>query len=403
MIRGGAEIHPKCSVRPESGSVHRQAGIFHAAGHYISPPQPSGKSLPFSCRKARRCLLFPLIYDMMIWKNLMPFPECRIKGVNEKMPVKRMLACLMTLMLMLLSIPAMADTLSPLPMDRVSPGPAPKDENYLSATEYADESITVKIGEGRYADTDYVYAHVKISHPSQLRTAPAAVVNSASAGFVRTASEANFRGRYVAKAVNAVVAMNGDFYTKTDMVKVVLRQGKQVRNIAAGLSDLLIIDMNGNFSYLPTCTKEDYEAYYNANQESLYQVFCFGPVLVENGEKTIGEDYQNNSVGSHKGTQRSAIAQLGPLEYLLITCNGSQTKNNKGMTILEFATLCETVGKELSESGCVLAYNLDGGNSSTLVFKEMNKKTGNLNYVKVNCPEIERFLGDMIYFATLVN
>ena len=64
--------------------------------------------------------------------------------------------------------------------------------------------------------------------------------------------------------------------------------------------------------------------------------------------------------------------------------------------------MCEAAGKRLNENGCRLAYNLDGGNSSTLVFRETNKKTGKLNYVKVNCPEIERFLGDMIYFATLV-
>ncbi|MDD6684126.1 MAG: phosphodiester glycosidase family protein [Clostridiales bacterium] len=319
------------------------------------------------------------------------------------MHAKKAVSLFLALLLILSAIPAFAADFAPLPMDKLSFGPKPKDENYLSKTEYQDDSISVKIYEGRYADSDYVCAHVKISHPSQLRTIPASVYQTPNAAFVARASEANFKGRLVANKVNAVVAINGDFYTKTDMVKVVLRQGKQIRNISTGASDLLVIDMNGDFSYLPACSKEDYEAYYNQNQANMYQVFCFGPVLVENGVSVIGEDYQNNSLGSHKGTQRSAIAQLGPLEYMLVTCNGSQTKNNKGMTIYEFAALCEKMGKELSENGCTLAYNLDGGNSATLVFKDKNAKTGKLSYVKYNCPEIERFLGDIIYFATLVN
>ena len=73
----------------------------------------------------------------------------------------------------------------------------------------------------------------------------------------------------------------------------------------------------------------------------------------------------------------------------------------KGMTLLEFAQACEASGKKLNENGCVLAFNLDGGNSATLIFKAQNKK-GGLDYVKVNCPEIERQLSDIIYFATLV-
>ena len=318
------------------------------------------------------------------------------------MRIKPVLSFILALLLLVSAVPALGEGFEPLPMNDVSGGPKPKDECYLSDQEYQDESISVKIYEGRFADTDYVYAHVKISHPSQLRTVPAAVYNSPKASFVARASEANFKGRLVANKVNAVVALNGDFYTKTDMVKVVLRQSTQVRNISEGLSDLLVIDKNGDFSYLPLCTKEDYQAYYEANQENMYQVFCFGPVLVENGVSLIDEEYLNKSIGSQNNAQRSAICQLGPLEYMLVTCNSSQTKNNKGMTIYEFASLCEMLGKELNENGCQLAYNLDGGNSATLVFKAKNAKNGKLSYVKYNCPEIERFLGDIIYFATLV-
>lgn len=290
-----------------------------------------------------------------------------------------------------------------LPMDDLSIGPAPRDENYLSATEYRDDTISVQLYDGVAGVTPYVYAHVKISHPSQLRTAPAAKATAPRATFT---GQSTIRGRLLARAVNAVVAINGDFYTKTDRCQVMMRQSKQYRNLArkesTGISDLLVIDKQGNLTGLQNCDKDAYIAYYEENKENMYQVISFGPVMCRDGVSIIPQDYKNNFIGAQKGTQRSAIAQIGPLEYLLICCEGPQTTNNKGgLTIYEFAALCEELGKKHSETGCSLAFNLDGGNSSTLIFKDVNKEKGNLEYVKYNCPSIERDLADIIYFATL--
>lgn len=293
-----------------------------------------------------------------------------------------------------------AKDLTPLPMDTLDFGPAPKDENYLSDTAYQDESIQVQIYEGRYVDTNYMYAYVKISDPSQLRTVPAGVYYSANATFSSTGT---MRGRLVAKAVNAVVAINGDYYTKPDKCLVVLRQSQQYRNISNGLMDILIVDMNGDFSYLSNVTRQSYTDYYEANAENMYQVFCLGPVLVEDGKSIVDDQtYANVDIGPRNKVQRSAIAQIGPLEYLLITTEGPQSEDGNGMTIPEFAQLCEDLGYQHSDTGCMLAYNLDGGNSTTLVFKRIGGKYDNLLYTKINSVGIERFLGDIIYFATLV-
>lgn len=316
------------------------------------------------------------------------------------MTMKRLIAFLL-LALCLSGLTASAEEFSPLPMDSYAPGPAPRDENYLSSTEYQDESISVKIYEDRYADTDYLYAHIKISHPSQLRTASAGMVNSARATFTSTDTA---RGRYVAKAVNAVISINGDYHTKTDKCKVVLRQGIQVRN-AADDSSLLIIDYNGNFSVLQHCSKEDYAKYYEQHADEMYNVFCFGPLLVQDGSSVIDPDYYNGFIGSNSGAKRSAIGQLGPLEYVIFTCACSKTeetqKYDKGFTIQEFAEVCELVGKRFSEDGFRIVYNLDGGTSTTMNFKRLDTKSGKLSYVKVN-PGQERYLSDIIYFATLV-
>jgi exopolysaccharide biosynthesis protein len=333
------------------------------------------------------------------------------------------IAALLMLIVMALTLTVQAETvLEPLSMDDLSFGAKPKDENYvanpaekvkgqeyISHTGYEDESISVQIYRDRYADTDYVYAHVKISHPSQLRSAPASM-DSEGLKNPSFKQGSKTRGRLIADAVNAVVSLNGDFHIKTEG-KATFRMGTQVRNNLDGRYDLLIIDKNGDFSHISGNKdrkngplyplKADYAAYYEANQENMYQVFCFGPVLVENGVSVIDEKYLNKSIGSQNAAQRAAICQLGPLEYMLVASYGNQTKGNKGMTIYEFAQVCEQAGRALNpENGCLLAFNLDGGNSTTLNFKGMRNNM--FTYVKVNCPDIERQVSDIIYFATLV-
>ena len=236
---------------------------------------------------------------------------------------------------------------------------------------------------------------------------PASIYKGAKNGLQRNTNynfkkSSTTRGRFVANAANAVISINGDYFTK-DQCKVVLRMGTQYRNMADGLRDLLIIDKNGNLSYMNAPQKADYAAYYEANKDNLYQVFCFGPALVENGVSIIPMDFENDYIGAQRAAQRTALCQLGELEYMLVTSYGNQSKGNKGMTIPEFAQVCEMAGRKLNpENGCLLAFNLDGGNSSTMNFKRLDEASGKLKYVKVNCPEIERFLSDIIYFATLV-
>jgi len=321
-------------------------------------------------------------------------------------------AALLMCLLMLLAASGVAETLEPLPMDTMDIGRPPKaenysseldykDKNYISETAYEDESISVKLYRGRYADTDYVYAHVKISHPSQLRTAPAAIMYN---GPERTTFHQMSIGyaQYIARDTNAVVAVNGDYHSNKDACDIVYRQSKQYRNNGQGIRDILIIDKNGDFSYMNNVWKKEYNAYLEEHKDEMYQVLCFGPALVENGVSIITEDYTNGYIGAQKAAQRCAIAQLGPLEYALITSYGPQSKNNTGMTIYEFAQLCEQIGKELSEDGFKLAFNLDGGNSAAMIFRKRNKNN-NLEYVKINSMDVSpRKVSDIIYFATLV-
>lgn len=80
-----------------------------------------------------------------------------------------------------------------------------------------------------------------------------------------------------------------------------------------------------------------------------------------------------------------AIGQTGPLEYVLVLAEG-RTADSEGVTHQKLAEF-------MMELGCLQAFNLDGGNSATMVFNEgyyQHKTEGN-----------ERAQSDMIYFATL--
>ena len=73
-----------------------------------------------------------------------------------------------------------------------------EDEN---PTGYADPSITVNLGTGTIYGTKYLYARIKIASASQLRTLLASPVGK----------QGTSPGHNLAKRVQAVIAINGDF------------------------------------------------------------------------------------------------------------------------------------------------------------------------------------------------
>ena len=293
-----------------------------------------------------------------------------------------------------------AEGFAPLDMNSTAIAPAPKDECYLSDNEYKDDSIHVELSEGKYAGVHYTVAHVTIADPSQLRTVPAAQVNNPKAEFSVFSEQAAPAVR-MAQAANAVIAINGDYVTIPRICQIAMRQGQQIRNNGNGNFDVLVIDRNGDFNILPACTKEDYVGYYNKHSDSMYQVFCFGPVIVKDGLSVMPKDYENGYIISWEQTQRTAIAQIGPLEYAVITSDGDAVFHKAGLDLYSFSLLCEGIGYRFGPEGFKIVYNLDGGNSAALVFKRRDEN-GNLAYQKLNVPERERDLADMICFVSLV-
>jgi exopolysaccharide biosynthesis protein len=249
-------------------------------------------------------------------------------------------------------------------------GRAPVEANFTD-TGYRDDTIIVEIQEVKQDDSIYHVAYVKIATPSQLRTAVAGDLNS-----TRTAPTTT-----LAKSVNAVVAVNGDFYSKYTGGYIV-RQGQTVRKKVSDNYDLLLIDENADFHLLPAGKQTQQNAIVTLLQtHQIVNAFFFGPSLVMDGNLCdISQEYGWNPYGQEP---RAAIGQIGPLTYAIVTVDG-RIDESAGVTL-------PTLAKFMAQIGCQQAYNLDGGNSSALVYHNQ--------LLSIKGVE-ERSVNDIVYFAS---
>ncbi len=280
-----------------------------------------------------------------------------------------MKAVLVWLTLLALCVPAvLAEEVPTLPVD-FTPGKPVNQANYISETEYRDPTLHVVIESGRKDNCDYWLARIKIGHASQLRTAAAATFEV----------EYAVKGQYIAKRQNAVLAIDGDYFSYYPY-GIVMRQGVLYRDKLRKERDVLAIDEDGDFHIFLVPDKGEVPAVYKGKK--LIDAFHFGPALVVDGE--IGSLDASYWLAPESKRQRMCIAQTGPLEYMALCCAGP-LRGSEGMDLLQFAQLAK-------ELGAVTAYNLDGGDSTMLIF----------NNEKVNDKENQntRDISDIIYFAS---
>ncbi len=255
-----------------------------------------------------------------------------------------------------------------LPVD-LSGGMPLSPEGFQGEWRYEDPTIAVTVTQDRWANCDYWVADIRIRHASQLRTAPADTFDST----MRTS------GERMARRVNAALAINGDYYCYTG-IGCIIRQGVTYLNVLWGNRDVLAVDEAGDFHVLHLPKKGSIGD--SVDGKKIVNAFFFGPILVENGKRVTylwGE-----GMSADEPRQRMAIAQVGPLHYRCICC-ATHARGSSGMTLEQFANL-------VARQGVETAYNLDGGNSSMMMFAGE----------KINDPDNPdaREICDIIYFAS---
>lgn len=238
-------------------------------------------------------------------------------------------------------------------------------------TEYHDDQIDIVLTTMRVENTTVYVADVQIADISLLKTALAG--NTYARNLTETTS-------VQAANAGAILAINGDYYGAQER-GYVLRNGVLYRASAQSGTDALVIGADGNFRIIT----EGETSADTLVREGAWQVLTFGPALVKDGQVTVSS---SDEVGrAMTSNPRTAIGQISEGHYLLVVSDG-RTKESTGLSLRQLAELMQSLGAQV-------AYNLDGGGSSTMVFqgRVVNSPTTNGRSIR------ERSVSDIVYIG----
>jgi exopolysaccharide biosynthesis protein len=215
-------------------------------------------------------------------------------------------------------------------------------------------------------------------------------VQVADASVLQSALAKNAFGRNITEDTSAIAAendavfaINGDYYGfRND--GVIIRGGTLYRDEPT--RDAMALLSNGT---MKTYNEEQLSSA-ELLAEGVTDTYSFGPILVKDGvaasdfdKVVIDTNFGNRSIqGSNP---RTGIGMIAPNHYVFVVVDGRKDNYSKGMTLTEFANV-------FTELGASVAYNLDGGGSSTMYFmgRVVNSPLGK---------QQERGVSDILYLA----
>ena len=236
---------------------------------------------------------------------------------------------------------------------------------------YEDDNIKIGLKEYRENNTTIYVADVQINNPALLKTA------FANSSYGKNITE---KTSAIAKEVNAILAINGDYYGVQES-GYVLKNGIVYRSTASKNQEDLVIYRDGTFEII----NESNISINELVENGAYNILSFGPALVENGNISVGaKEEVDRAMASNP---RTAIGIIDNLHYVFVVSDG-RTNTSEGLTLYELAEFMNKIGANT-------AYNLDGGGSSTMYFngKLINNPTTNGNKVS------ERSVSDIVYIG----
>ena len=240
---------------------------------------------------------------------------------------------------------------------------------------YCDETILAIAWKEALGNSAVSFGEIKTAHGSQIRRYIAN--NSYGTDVQLYASD-------MARDVNAVIALNGDFYAFRKL-GITVHQRRLYRN-EGKLLDTCFVTSSGDlvFSHRGELETEEQTQRFLADNDVVFSL-SFGPILIEDGVLVPPSSYTNYPIGEIENIySRSGIGQLGELHYLIATL-GEQGPYNTRAKLGTFAGY-------LADKGCVSAYALDGGQTATMIM-------GGAVFNRVDWGN-ERTMSDIVYFAT---
>ncbi len=183
----------------------------------------------------------------------------------------------------------------------------------------------------------------------------------------------------MAEESGAVLAVNGDF-CGSSYGGVLIRNGVVWSKAPSGV-DICLLYRDGS---METMLSEEFD-YERALEKEVWQAWSFGPYLLnEDGsprEVPWGSVPADYLIVPHP---RTALGYFEPGHYCLVVVDGRRPGWSRGMTFGELAEL-------FRDLGCAAAFNLDGGNSSMMLF--------NGDLVSTFSGSYQRKLSDILLFT----
>ena len=271
----------------------------------------------------------------------------------------------------------LAETISTVATTNTSSNTAQASQTAKTATvtdsSYKDENFSINLSETTVNNTQVYVADITLSSSDYLKTA-----------FAQNAYGTNVTAKTSVTAAdnNAILAVNGDYYG-ANSTGYVIRNGVVYRDTVRENSNNgdLAIYKDGSFKII-------YEDQISAEQlvkDGVINLLAFGPALVENGEIAVGK---NQEVGQAMASNpRTAIGIIDENHYFIVVSDG-RTSESEGLSLYQLAEVMKSYGAKI-------AYNLDGGGSSTLYFngQVINKPTTGGNKIS------ERAVSDIVYIG----
>ena len=252
-----------------------------------------------------------------------------------------------------------------------------------SASSSGTSTATLNTATAYEDDTKAISIETYERNSTQIHVATVTIKGDAS---IKTALADETYGRNVkaktsttAQSVNAVLAVNGDYYGARD-AGYVIRNGQLLRSDSQDANqEDLVIYQDGSFEII---REGDITAQELLNKGAV-QVLSFGPALIENSQVAVDS---TDEVGKAMASNpRTAIGIIDDKHYVLVVSDG-RTDESKGLSLKELADF-------MKELKVTTAYNLDGGGSSTMYFNGqiINKPTTNGHNIE------EREVSDIVY------
>ncbi|MBR6953840.1 MAG: phosphodiester glycosidase family protein [Clostridia bacterium] len=214
----------------------------------------------------------------------------------------------------------------------------------VTENSYTSPDIAITVSENTLGRTTYYLADIYVRDITCFRSALAK--DTYGTGFRDSVAD-------MAALNNALLAVNGDYYGNTGE-GVVIRNGVIYRANPTNC-DVCVLYYNGTMRVMPGSAFSVEEAV----AEGAWQAWTFGPALLDtDGSVLTAFDSTGRLIANNP---RTAIGYYEPGHYCMVVVDGRGA--SAGISLPDLSQL-------FHDLGCTAAYNLDGGNSSVMVWQD---------------------------------